>query len=75
MTTADRLHRAIARKFGKDARRFRIAEQLGVPPGTLSEWLSGKYEPTLDSLRALSVRLDCPVASLVGDEPARGKAS
>lgn len=76
VTTAERIARAITRKFGKEMRQFEIAERLGVPPGTLSEWLNGKYEPTLDSLRALSVHLDCSAASLVGDEPvAKGKAS
>ena len=45
-----------------------VAEKLGVPPGNLSEWLNDKYEPTLGSLRHLADRLDCSIASLIGDE-------
>lgn len=49
---------------------MKIAERLGVPPGNLSEWLNDKYEPSVGSLRKLAEKLDCSVASLIGDEAA-----
>lgn len=48
----------------------KVAEELDVPPGNLSEWLNDKYEPTLDSLRKLARGLKCSAASLVGDKAA-----
>lgn len=71
MTTGEKLRRAIGKKFG-EVSQAEAARRLGVPPGNLSEWLSGKYEPTLSTLRTLAEGLTCNVTSLVGDG---GKAS
>lgn len=67
MTTGEKIRRAIRRKYG-EVTQGEAAQRLEVPAGTLSEWLSGKYEPTLGSLRSLAERLECSVTSLVGDE-------
>lgn len=69
MTTGEKLRRAIKREFG-DMSQAKVAEELDVPPGNLSEWLNDKYEPTLDSLRKLARGLKCSAASLVGDKAA-----
>lgn len=77
MTTADKLRRAIERKFGKfsqskfgELSQAKVAQRLEIPAGTLSEYLTGKYEPTLGSLRGIAEHLDCSLTSLVGDEAA-----
>jgi transcriptional regulator with XRE-family HTH domain len=78
VTTGELLRDAIERKPKlKDKTQYEVAEYLDVPPGTLSEWLSGKYEPSLESLRNVAKRLDVTVASLIGNERAAkaGKAS
>lgn len=67
MTTGQKLRRAIERRF-RGATQRQVAARLGVPPASLSEWLSGHYEPTLPSLREVAARLECSVAALVGDE-------
>lgn len=67
MTTADKLKRAIHNKWGKIGLRD-AAERLQVPPGNLSEWLNGKREPNLGSLRELAAKLDRTPGSLVGTE-------
>lgn len=76
MTTGERLQHVIARKF-KGKNQGEVADALGVPPGTLSEWLNDKYEPSLQSLRNVAEKCDVTVASLIGDERAAktGKAS
>ncbi len=74
MTTAELIQQRIDKKY-PDLNQGEIAEKLEVAPGTLSEWLNGRYEPSLDSLRALAGKLRCRVASLIGDETAAGKAS
>lgn len=76
MTTGELLKHAIDRKPKlKDKAQYEVAEYLDVPPGTLSEWLSGQYEPSLESLRKIAKKLDVTVASLIGSERAKGKAS
>lgn len=78
VTTADLLRDAIGRKPKlKDKTQYEVAEYLDVAPGTLSEWLNGHYEPSLDSLRDVAKKLDVTVASLIGNEgaAAKGKAS
>jgi transcriptional regulator with XRE-family HTH domain len=75
VTTAQCLKRVIERKL-KGKSQAEVAEFLAVPPGTLSEWLSDKYEPSLQSLRNVADKLDVTVASLIGDaRAAKGKAS
>jgi transcriptional regulator with XRE-family HTH domain len=68
VTTGERLRKAIGRRFGKKLSQAKVAEALDVPPGNLSEWLSGKHEPNLSSLRHMASGLTCSVASLIGDE-------
>ena len=55
VTTGQRLQRAIARKFGTKMSQGKVAEQLKVPKGTLSEWLNDKYEPRVQQLAAKPV--------------------
>lgn len=68
VTTGDKIRRAIERKFGEKISQNEAARRIGVPTGTLSEWLSGAYEPTLASLRWVAEQCECSVTSLVGDE-------
>lgn len=70
MTTGERLKRAMARKKLDQLSQAEAARFLDVPPGTLSEWLNDKYEPSLESLRKLSDKLGCSVAALIGSERA-----
>lgn len=72
MTTGERLQNAIDRRPKLKGRpQYEVAEFLGVPPGTLSEWLNDKYEPSLESLRHVADKLGVAVASLIGDVRAR----
>jgi transcriptional regulator with XRE-family HTH domain len=70
VTTADKLRSAIRRKWGEIGLRD-AAERLDVPPGNLSEWLNGKREPNLGSLRDLAKKLGREPGSLVGTEEAK----
>jgi transcriptional regulator with XRE-family HTH domain len=70
VTTADKLRRAITRKFGSIGLRD-AALRLHIPPGNLSEWLNGKREPNLQSIRDLAKKLNRTPGSLVGTEEAK----
>jgi transcriptional regulator with XRE-family HTH domain len=69
VTTGDRLQRVIDKRF-PDHSQAEVARELKVAPGTLSEWLNDKYEPSLESLRHLADKLGCAVASLIGESRA-----
>ena len=44
----------------------RLAEEVGVPPQTLSNWLNGKRHPTLQQLYRLSVAFNVNPMELCG---------
>ncbi len=71
VTTGERLQYVIGKKL-PGRTQLEVAKYLEVAPGTLSEWLTEKYEPSLESLRNLAGRLRCSVASLIGNESATG---
>ncbi len=71
MTTGERLQRIIDKKL-PGRTQLEVAKYLDVAPGTLSEWLTEKYEPSLESLRNIAGKMTCTVASLIGDEKASG---
>jgi transcriptional regulator with XRE-family HTH domain len=46
-----------------------LADKIGVRKGFMSEIISGKKSPSLETLRAIAGALDVPVGSLVDDLP------
>lgn len=42
-----------------------LAERLGVSAGTISNWETGKTEPTLSQLRIISELSTVPIGSIV----------
>ncbi len=46
-----------------------LAEKLEVSPNTITNWCSGRTEPSASSLYELALLLDCTIAELLGKEP------
>ena len=44
-----------------------LADALGVTQGTISAWESGRWNPTVENLRAAALFLGVTVDELIGD--------
>lgn len=67
MTTAEKLQ-AHLKKRGWSVSEF--ARQLDKPKSNVSEWVNGKTEPNLESVRQIRELFDCSLNAIVGDEAA-----
>lgn len=62
-TVADRLQEAL------DVRNMRqadLARETGIAKGTISNWITGKYEPKAQSIAKLATTIDCSDLWLMG---------
>lgn len=57
-----------AQREAKGWTQERLADALGVVPGTISRWERGEVEPTLENARDLADALGVAVGWLVGGE-------
>jgi len=47
---------------------YRMAVDLGLPQSTVSEWLSGAYNPKADKLLLIARYFGVPVEELIDDQ-------
>ncbi|MGP4005717.1 helix-turn-helix domain-containing protein [Streptomyces sp. 4N124] len=73
----------LAQEVGERLRRLRqdgglslseLARRSGVGKGTLSELETGRRNPTLETLYALTTALEAPLSTVVGAAPVQGAA-
>lgn len=58
------LHRALSTLSIK---QVDFANAIGVPPTTVSGWIIGAHEPSIDTLLTVCNYLNIPVGEMVGD--------
>ena len=51
----------------KGMRQKKLADALGVTQGTVSAWESGRWDPTVENLRAVAKVLGVTVDELIGE--------
>jgi len=44
-----------------------LAEKMSVTQGAISGWETGKFEPSISDIRALSVYLGCSISDLMAE--------
>ena len=51
---------------GQDLKQQELAEEIGISQSAISSWLSGKKEPSIESLWKLADYFDVSIDELVG---------
>lgn len=49
-------------------RRVRLAEKIGVSPGTISDWCHHRHEPSLENIFKVAQALDLKPTSLINND-------
>lgn len=57
----------------KNVKAYEVSKATGISQGLLSEYKSGKKQPSIPNLQKLAEYFGCPIGELVGDEKAPSK--
>lgn len=66
---ARRLRQGIAQSEHAGTAQYQLAKLIGVSPPTLSNWLTGKKLPSMETATKIAVVLDCSVDWLLQGNP------